>query len=474
MLTMRRVVLKALLAVAAAPSCVPLRLTRESHVARLSAAVTRQQIAPAEYPETEVWSFNGRAPGPELRFRQGERARIVVENRLPQETTVHWHGLRVPNAMDGVPHVTQAPIAAGERFIYEFDLPDAGTYWYHPHSRSQEQVARGLYGAFIVEEREPIRVDRDLTWVLSDWRLTPEAQPREDFGSGFDVTHAGRIGNTVTVNGRFDDAGSGFAVVAGERLRLRLINTAVARIFALRFDRHEPQIIALDGQAVAPHAPPDGVIVLGPGMRADLVLDCMLAPGARASVSDAFYRGSSRRLIDMRYSNAVPLRTQAPVWNVALPPNAVPEPDLARATRHSVVLQGGAMGRLREAEYEGTRQPLAQLFRAHQVAWAINGIAVKQHVHAPLVTLKRGTSCVLAVENDTQWHHPLHLHGHLFRVITRNGAPTLRREWRDTVLMAPREKAELAFVADNPGDWMLHCHVLAHQAGGMMTMLRVA
>ena len=470
----RRTALKTLLALAAAPSCAPLRESREPRVATLTAAVTRQQIAPAEHPDTEIWSFNGATPGPELRFRQGERVRIVVENRLPHETTVHWHGLRVPNAMDGVPHVTQAPIAPGARFTYEFDLPDAGTYWYHPHSRSQEQVARGLYGAFIVEEREPIRVDRDMTWVLSDWRLTPQAQPREDFESGFDITHAGRIGNTVTVNGRFNSDGTEFSVVSGERLRLRLINTAVARIFALRFDRHEPQIIALDGQAVEPHPPPDGAVVLGPGMRADLVLDCMLAPGARAAVSDAFYRGSSQRLVDVSYSSAAPLRTRPPDWNVTLPPNAVAEPDLARAARQDIVLQGGAMGRLREAEYAGARQPLAQLFRAHQLAWAINGIAVKEHAHAPIVTLKRGTSCVLAVENDTQWHHPLHLHGHLFRVVARNGAPTLHREWRDTALMAPREKAELAFVADNPGDWMLHCHVLAHQAGGMMTMVRVA
>lgn len=469
----RRIVLKTLLALAAAPSCAPLRASREPQVSKLTAAVTRQQIAPVEYPETELWSFNGSAPGPELRFRQGERVQVVVENGLRQETTVHWHGLRVPNAMDGVPHVTQAPIAPGGRFVYEFDLPDAGTYWYHPHSHSQEQVARGLYGAFIVEESEPIRVDRDITWVLSDWRLTPEAQLREDFGSGFDRTHAGRIGNTVTVNGRFSSAGNKFAVISGERLRLRLINTAVARIFALRFEQHEPRIIALDGQAVAPHPPPDGVIVLGPGMRTDLVLDCMLAPGARAAISDVFYRGSPQRLVDMSYSNSAPLRARAPDWTVTLPPNAIPEPDLVGATRQAMVLQGGAMGRLREAEYEGARQPLTHLFRAHQLAWAINGIAVKEHVHAPLVTLRRGMSCVLAVENDTQWHHPLHLHGHLFRVITRNGEPTVHREWRDTVLMAPREKVELAFVADNPGDWMLHCHVLAHQAGGMMTMMRV-
>ncbi len=164
----------------------------------LTAAPAKQRLVPAQYPETEIWGYNGAVPGSELRFRQGETARIVVENRLPEETTVHWHGLRVPNAMDGVPHLTQAPIAKDGRFVYEFALPDAGTYWYHPHLRGHEQVARGLYGAFIVEEREPIRVDREVTWVLSDWRLTADAQQHADFENLMDMAHAGRIGNTVT------------------------------------------------------------------------------------------------------------------------------------------------------------------------------------------------------------------------------------------------------------------------------------
>jgi FtsP/CotA-like multicopper oxidase with cupredoxin domain len=445
-----------------------------SPIRKLSLGVGRQALVGSGHPATAVWAYNGTVPGPELRFKQGERLRIEVENALPVETTVHWHGLRLPNKMDGVPHVTQPPIAAqGGRFVYEFDLPDAGTYWYHPHSHGQEQVARGLYGSFVVEEREPIRVDREVMCVLSDWRLTAEAQVRDDFASGFDLTHAGRIGNTVTVDGRFFPEGKELVVVSGERLRLRLVNTAVARIFALRFDRHEPQVVALDGQAVAPHVPPDGVIVLGPGMRADLVLDCMLSPGARAGVSDSFFRGPSQPLLVLSYSTAAPVRNAPPDWNMALQPNALAEPDLKRAVRHDIVLQGGAMGRLREAQYEGERRPLAELFRAHQVAWAINGVAAAHHVPVPLVALERGASCVLAVENDTQWHHPLHLHGLVFRVLSRNGQPTVHREWRDTMLLAPREKAELAFVADNPGDWMLHCHILAHQAGGMMTMVRV-
>jgi FtsP/CotA-like multicopper oxidase with cupredoxin domain len=135
----------------------------------------RAALVGAPYPETSVWSYNGAIPGPEIRVRQGERLRISVENRLGEETTVHWHGLRVPNAMDGVPHLTQRPIAPGEAFVYEFDVPDAGTYWYHPHQRSFEQVGRGLSWPLIVAEREPIRVDRDVSWMLDDWRLLRDA-----------------------------------------------------------------------------------------------------------------------------------------------------------------------------------------------------------------------------------------------------------------------------------------------------------
>jgi FtsP/CotA-like multicopper oxidase with cupredoxin domain len=469
----RRTILKTLAALPLLAMTAPGRAGAQSREVKLTARVARQQLVPADYPETEVWAFDGSVPGPELRLKQGETLSVTVENRLPEETTVHWHGVRVPNAMDGVPHLTQPPIAPGGRFVYEFPLPDAGTYWYHPHLRSHEQVARGLHGVLIVEEREPIRVDRDVTWVLSDWRLQADASQRPDFENLFDLTHAGRIGNTVTVNGRFTAKDGVFAVRSGERIRLRLVNTAVGRIFRLRFEGHAPQVIAIDGQPVTPHAVPDG-LPLGPGMRADLALDCVGAPGAHFEVREDFYPRATQRLIEIVYSSEPPLREQPPDTPIALPPNPLPEPDIAAAKRHEIVFQGGAMGTIREAVFEGERLPLGQLAREHHLAWTVNGVAVKGHTHAPLLELKRGGHYVLALDNETAWHHPIHLHGHAFRVIARNGEPTRHREWQDTVLMAPRERVDIAFVADNPGDWMLHCHVLAHQAGGMTTMLRVA
>ncbi len=436
---------------------------------RLTAAPGRVALAGAGNPQTAVWSFNGQVPGPEIRVRQGERVRIAVTNDLPEETTVHWHGIRLPNAMDGVPHLTQKPIAPGDTFTYEFDCADAGSFWYHPHVNSASQIGRGLYGALIVEEREPLTVDRDITWVLDDWRLTKSGAISDDFGNMHDVSHAGRIGNFITVNGVVPES---FEVKSGERIRLRLINTANARIFALVFEGHAPKIVAMDGHPVTPHAPEGNRIVIGPAMRIDLVIDMHAAPGNWFSVMDTFYRNAEYRLFEMVYADA-PLRKTPPSHAIALPANPLAEPDLAAATRHDILLGGGMMGQMASAQVDGRAMDIRSMFRRGLI-WAINGVASTEHVHAPMLTVKRGSSHIFSIVNETAWGHPMHLHGHAFRVLSRNGEPTRHREWQDTVLISSRERAEIAFVADNPGDWMFHCHVLEHQAGGMMATLRVA
>jgi FtsP/CotA-like multicopper oxidase with cupredoxin domain len=431
--------------------------------ARLVAAAASVQVVPAQYPATGVWAYNGVLPGPVLRVRQGDRLRVRAENRLDEGTTVHWHGIRLLNEMDGVPYITQPPIEPGGGFTYEFTPPDAGTFFYHPHQRGYEQVARGLAGALIVEEREPPAVDRDVLWVLGDWRLERDASISGGFGNFMDMSHAGRIGNTVTINGRVPDS---FRVRAGERIRLRLINAASARIFALDFRGHRPWVIALDGQPVEPHPPPGGAVLLGPAMRADLILDATAVPGSRHAVHDEFYARQAYKLVDIEYTAETPLRKQ-PGEVPRLRGNPLSEPDLRNAEGREVVFTGGMMGGM----MGGARGP------GRGGIWAVNGVANgcgdDGRAFEPLFILRKGRSYVLRLVNQTAWHHPIHLHGHSFRVISRNGAPTARREWLDTVMLAPREQAEIAFVADNPGDWMFHCHVLDHQASGMMTCIRV-
>ena len=432
---------------------------------RLRAAPASVRLMPEPYGETPVWCYGGSVPGPEIRVRQGERVRVLLDNGLAEDTTIHWHGLRLPNAMDGVPDVTQPPVRPGATFAYEFDAVDAGTFWYHPHANSLEQVARGLYGVLVVEEREPaLRVDRDVTWVLDDWRMTEEAKLAPGFGNAHDMSHAGRFGNWATVNGWSPGE---FAVRRGERIRLRLLNAANARIFGLEFRGHRPQVVALDGHPVAPHAPEGGRVVLGPGMRADIVLDMAGEPGTKTPVIDAFYRNREYRLLDLAYAGE-PLRGEPPNWPLALPPNPLPEPEVEGAVRHEMMFTGGAMGGALMAEMGGRMGPVGP-----RSFWFVDGEAPSGNPPEPMLTLKRGRSCVIAMTNATAWPHPMHLHGHAFRILSRNGRPTERREWRDTVLMDPREKVEIAFVADNPGDWLFHCHVLGHQASGMKSMIRV-
>ena len=328
MLSRRNLLLAGGAAIASAslPSTASLAGTKPVRSFKLNAGSGKTQLAPQPSPMTSVWAYNGKVPGPEIRVRQGDRVRIEVDNGLAEETTVHWHGLRVPHAMDGVPHLTQTPIAAGGSYTYEFDMPDAGTYWYHPHQRSFEQVGRGLYGPLIIEERNPVKVDRDVTWVLDDWRLERNAQISGDFGNRHDAAHNGRVGNTVTINGRVPEA---FDVRRGERIRLRLINAANARIFALRFSGHEPWIIALNGQPVTPHKASDGTVVLGPAMRADLIIDMTGVPGKRYTITDPFYRRLEYRLIDLVYGDT-PLRNIPLKSGIELAANTMPEPDIKK------------------------------------------------------------------------------------------------------------------------------------------------
>ena len=439
---------------------------------RLKAAPARASFGGPDGKLTDVLAYNGVLPGPVLRLKQGQLARIIVQNGLDEDTTMHWHGIRLPNAMDGVPGLTQAPIKPGESFTYEFTPPDAGTFWYHPHFDSLQQIGRGLAGVLIVEEREPPSFDRDLLWVLQDWRLTYGGQIASGFGSMMDAAMSGRIGNLVTINGVKP---ADLSVKAGERIRLRLANASLARMMALHFEGHSPTVIALDGQPCKPHAPENGRIVLAPAMRADVVIDMMGKPAARFAVIDDFYEGLSYTLTNLAYDAGPPLRKQILDAAPALPSNPLPVPDLANAVRQEIILQGGMMGG-GKLKGMGGMNGMAMPGMGGSPVWAINGMSMTGDGAAtmePMFTLQRGQSCRIMLRNETAWWHPMHIHGFSMKLITRNGAPVSHKQWQDTVLLAPKDVFECAFVADNPGNWMLHCHVADHQMSGLMTVFRV-
>jgi len=421
------------------------------------------QLAPEPYPATEIWSLGGDIPGPVLRVAQGARLQMRLLNRLPQATAMHWHGLRIDNAMDGVPGLTQEAIAPGDGFDYDFVAPDAGTYWYHAHNYSVEQVARGLRGALIVEEPDPIDVDRDEVLVLDDWLIDPDTgQFDADFASAHSRSHAGRLGNLVTTNGETDLR---LPVQRHERMRLRLINAANAQIFSLALAGLEGWTVALDGMPLPVPQPVVDVLTLGPGQRADLIVDVVAGDGETALLARAA-RGGTRPQVTFPVSGRASLaRRPAPA---ALPPNPDQAVDLSGdVAMLELNVQGGAMGGLRRAALNGESLSFNQLAQANQF-WSFNGTVGM--TDTPLARLDRGQTARLSILNDTSFPHAMHLHGMHFReVLDGDRLGPLR----DTLLMTRGELREIAFTAGNPGDWLLHCHMLSHAEAGMMTWVQV-
>jgi FtsP/CotA-like multicopper oxidase with cupredoxin domain len=431
---------------------------------QLDLVASNGQFAFGEDPEntTPVMHYNQSIPGPLIRIPQGRESIIRLHNSLDEPTSVHWHGLRIDNAMDGVPDITQPPVMPGQQFEYRLKPPDAGTYWYHTHMRSWAQLALGLAGVMIVEEDEPPTVDQDIVFAIDDWRLDRDLQmDSASFGSMHDWSHGGRLGNYITVNGKAEPV---FEVASGERIRLRLVNIANARIMNLLFNESEISVVAVDGQPVEPFVPKSGRVVLAPGQRADLIIDMTADPGSRSAievvigeyayvVADFVYREKARREHKLDAALRLP---DNPLNRIRLPDEFMHVP---------LHMGGGAMGGMRSATFEGKEMGIRELVQ-NQKVWALNGIVGMPA--EPLFRVRRGTAISLDVHNDNGWPHAMHIHGHHF---IHDREPGL---WRDTTLFQRGERGAMQFVADNPGKWLIHCHMVEHMAGGMLTWFEVS
>lgn len=439
------------------------RLTWAATGTRLTAKIGTAQIAPDGYPMTEVYGYEGMLPGPVIRAKQGARVTRDFVNELPVPTSIHWHGIRIDNAMDGVAGLTQDPVPTGGTFTYDFAVPDAGTYWYHAHTNSMEQVARGLYGPLIVEEANPPKVDAEEVLIFDDWLLDPNtAQIAGDFHDHMALSHGGRFGNLTGTNGRFD-----YRITArrGDRLRLRLINAANARIFVLRLEGLTGWTIALDGMPLETVEPVTGEIVLAPAQRVDLIVD-VTATDMAAILMNADDR--------QWYEHVGFDLTGDPVADL----RAAPEPldqnpnsgliDLSHARDFEMRMAGGAMGGMPDGQMNGQTMTFMELVQ-NGMYWTLAGVAGLGD--APFADLERGTVVRLKLINDTAFPHAMHLHGMHFREIRADGS---QGPMRDTILSLPQQPIEVAFVADNPGKWLVHCHMLGHAAAGMNSWIRVA
>lgn len=422
----------------------------------------------ADQPETAIWGYDGSVPGTTLRVQRGEEVKVRLVNELPEPTVIHWHGLRLPNAMDGVPHLTQDPVEPGKSFDYRFTAQDAGTFWYHSHLYSSEQLERGLYGVLIVEEPQKVEVDRDIVLVFDDWRLADDGSVHEaSFRSMHDAAHAGRHGRLITVN---SETAPAIAVRSNERVRLRLINAANARVFPLRIEGHPAYVMAVDGQPAEPFGARDSRVGLGPGSRVDLFLDATQEEGASAPI-----------MLDDNGKDVVVARLvygQGKARPAALPPpkplpaNPLPERiDLKTAFRLDVPLEGGAMSRMMMGRMRGENIPGHGIDPSARI-WTMAGFSSSGHHGPALFDVRRGRAVSLAFANNTAFPHAMHVHGHHFRLLD-NLDDGWKPFWLDTVVINPQQKARIAFVADNPGKWMIHCHMLEHQETGMAAWFEV-
>ena len=457
----------ALLAASAALPALPRLARAATDPIVIAARPGTAQLLPPPYPATPVWGYDGTAPGAGIRMVQGARLERRLLNALPEATSIHWHGIRLPNGMDGVAGVTQAPVAPGDGFDYAFDLPDAGTYWYHAHRSSAAQVGRGLHAPLIVEEPEGARpdVDDEIVAMLGDWRLNRDGTQVLDFDAPHDASHGGRHGNIVTING---EVAASHPVRRGDRLRLRLINAANARIFELALQGMTGWVVALDGMPL-PTPRPLETLVLAPAQRADVIADVTAEAGDDALLIRLERDPAVQMAFPVRAGGTAATRP-APA---SLPPNPVPALGaLADARPLRLVMEGGAMGRMDGALMGGRRAGFREMAGAG-FYWAFNGRAdwTAEGAMAPLAELAAGETVRLTIENRSNWPHAMHLHGMHFHEI---GAGGTLGDLRDTTLVAGGATVEVAFDAAAAGDWMLHCHMLSHAASGMMAFLRVA
>ncbi len=426
------------LASVSATAILPLPTFASGDAFHLRAEPVIRQILPDSDAATAMLGFNGSMPGPELRVLRGERVNIDVENGLDEGTAVHWHGIRLENPMDGVPMLTQDLINPGDTKTYSFVPPDEGTYWYHSHYISHEQVARGMIGALIVEDETPPDVDHDVTVLLADWQMQPDGQLTNDFVDMHTVAHGGYMGNFAKAFVSRDQ------VQLGDRVRFRLINAATNRIFVTVIDGVSGSVVALDGMALS-EPRPLAELVLAPAQRADVIVDITGPVGF-----DMLTRQGPYRLADLAVEGNNTQRQAGPI--VALAPPVVPAP--GEPTQHlTLTMMGGAMG----GRHNGDN------------IWAFNNVSDLQA--DPFGSFQRGETVRITFVNDTSFPHGIHLHGHHFYEVNSDG--TLA-DLRDTTLVDARDSRDIICVFDNPGRWLLHCHMLSHAVGGMRTWVNVA
>ncbi|CAN5917828.1 multicopper oxidase CueO [soil metagenome] len=400
------------------------------------------------YRDGSVDGSRASTPGPLLDVPQGAHVIVHFRNELPDSTTIHWHGLRVPNASDGTP-IAQVPVESGATFDYEFDANDAGLFWYHPHVGGDVQIERGLYAPVIVRGGVTPDVAADRVFVLDDVKL--EATGKLSTTTDPLDVMMGRQGNVLLVNGQ---AGATLRTKAGSRERWRFVNAANGRYFNLSLPGHSLLVIGWDAGVLETPYSTDTLLV-APGERYDVLVEIDDAPGDVIPLQTLYYdRGHNLpdlgpqelfrvEVAENRENASAPLPT---TWNTF---SALPV-DTSTPVRTLVL----------DEQEQGLVEPI----------FTINGA---QYPNTTPLQAVSGQVEIWELRNDAEMDHPFHLHGTFFQVIDIDGIAPSHTGWKDTVNVPMKTTVRFAVRYGDPGRWMFHCHILEHAERGMMGELDV-
>ena len=423
----------------------------------LEAKITNLEFVKGK--KTPAWTYNGTVPGPLIRAKVGDKVIVHFKNSLPDSTSIHWHGLRISNDMDGVPGVTQEPIAAGAEFRYEFTVNDAGTFWYHPHINSAAQVGWGLYGPIVVEDpNDPKEFGDDVVLMFSDISVDDEGQFHAVDSGGQLGDLFGREGNILLINGKQFPK---LKVRAGKPQRWRVINGARSRYLSISLRNH--RLIKLGGDnGLAARSQETGKVIIVPGERADIVFTPSDEPGTTNKLR---WRPVERGYGSTFNRPSIDLLSIETIDEPAVIPEIIPT---NLRTIEPIALDNAI---------EKTLDLTIQLGGKDGVVMGINDIPFSRVVP---IEAKIGETHIWTITNNTDFSHPFHLHGYFFQVLDDGDLSTPRStggkvpEWKDTVDIPVGKTVRIAIKFDErPGGWMYHCHILDHAELGMMGLLHV-
>jgi FtsP/CotA-like multicopper oxidase with cupredoxin domain len=426
-----------------------------------------------DHVKLPVYTFNGSVPGPQIRIKQGDTVKIHLKNELPEPVAIHWHGYPVPNSQDGVPGVTMNAIKPGETFTYEFTATVPGTYWYHSHQESAKQVDKGLYGTFIVEPKDEEKVDREYTLVLDEWMSNPDEGHMHT--NTVDHSHMGHENHSdshhmhmssmehdmsmydiFTLNGKSGSAVEPLKVKKGEKVRLRLVNAGYMS-HKLHLHGHEFKITATDGQPIKePQLIKDHLLNIAPGERYDIEFTAD-NPGEWLFECHGEMEGTDGMKVKIQYEG------ETNQTDKANEKEDLPIVDITNYGKHE--LGPFTLDQKYDVEYT---MDLGTAMNKGSIVYTVNGKTFPDT--APVIVKTGDLVKVRIVNNSPKDEHPMHLHGHFFQVLSKNGKPISGSPLiKDSLNVEPGEEYVVAFKADNPGNWMFHCHELHHASAGMVT-----